>query len=41
MDVILLTHHTLEKHINAAILQIEALPTISGKIVRLRMEQLN
>jgi homoserine dehydrogenase len=41
VDVILLTHHTLEKYINAAITQIEALPTISGSIVRLRMEQLN
>ena len=41
VDVILLTHHTLEKYINAAISKIEALPTISGKIVRLRMEQLN
>jgi homoserine dehydrogenase len=41
VDVILLTHQTLEKHIDAAIARIEALPTISGKIVRLRMEELN
>jgi homoserine dehydrogenase len=41
VDVILLTHQTLEKHVDAAIARIEALPTISGKVVRLRMEELN
>ena len=40
-DIIMLTHRTLEKRINTAIAKIESLPTIQGKIVRLRMEELN
>ena len=40
-DIIMLTHRTLEKKINTAIAKIESLPTIQGKIVRLRMEELN
>jgi len=40
-DIIMLTHQTIEKNINAAILKIEDLPTIRGKIVRLRMEDLS
>ena len=40
-DIIMLTHRTLEKRINTAIAKIEGLPTIQGKIVRLRMEELN
>ncbi|HJV28171.1 MAG TPA: homoserine dehydrogenase [Aromatoleum sp.] len=39
-DIIMLTHSTLEKNANAAIASIEALPVVSGKIVRLRMESL-
>ncbi|HUX64250.1 homoserine dehydrogenase [Sulfuricella sp.] len=39
-DVILLTHETVEKHINQAIAKIEALPSISGKVTRIRMEAL-
>ncbi len=40
-DVILLTHLTVEKAINQAIAKIEALPTISGKVTRIRLEELN
>jgi homoserine dehydrogenase len=40
-DVILLTHITVEKSINQAIAKIEALPSISGKVTRIRMEALN
>ncbi len=40
-DVILLTHLTVEKSINQAIAKIEALPSISGKVTRIRMEALN
>ncbi|MDR2195751.1 MAG: homoserine dehydrogenase [Gallionellaceae bacterium] len=39
-DLILLTHLTREKHINAAIAKIEALPVVAGKVTRLRMEEL-
>jgi len=40
-DVILLTHETVEKHINQAIAKIEALPSISGKVTRIRLEELS
>jgi homoserine dehydrogenase len=39
-DVILLTHITVEKNIDQAIRQIEALPAITGKVTRIRMEEL-
>jgi homoserine dehydrogenase len=39
-DIILLTHDTEEKNVNAAIAKIEALATTRGKIVRLRLENL-
>ena len=39
-DIILLTHQTQEKNINAAIVAIEALNTVDGKVTRLRLEQL-
>src|SRR5574340_947804 len=41
VDVILLTHETVEKYINQAIAKIEALPSISGKVTRIRLEELN
>jgi len=41
VDIIMLTHETMEKHIEAAIKKIERLSTISGKVVRIRLEQLN
>ena len=40
-DIILLTHRTIEKNIDDAIAKIEALPTVRGKIVRIRLENLN
>jgi homoserine dehydrogenase len=40
-DIILLTHRTVEKNIDDAIARIEALPTVRGKIVRIRLEELN
>lgn len=39
-DLIMLTHQTREKRINAAIAKIEALKVISGKVVRIRLEEL-
>lgn len=39
-DIILLTHITVEKNIDQAIAKIEALPAITGKITRIRMEEL-
>jgi homoserine dehydrogenase len=40
-DIILLTHRTIEKRVVDAIAKIEALPTVNGKIVRIRLEELN
>ncbi len=39
-DLILLTHATLEKQINAALTQIEALPTVVAQAIKLRLEPL-
>ncbi len=41
VSVIMLTHLTIEKNINAAISRIEALPVVTGKVFRLRIEELN
>ncbi|MEM5428737.1 homoserine dehydrogenase [Cupriavidus oxalaticus] len=40
-DIIILTHITREKHVNAAIAKIEALQTVLSDVTRLRMEELN
>jgi homoserine dehydrogenase len=40
-DIILLTHRTIEKRVVDAIAKIEALPTVNGKVVRIRLEELN
>lgn len=40
VPIIMLTQRTLEKEMNAAIAEIEALPTVSGKINRIRLETL-
>ncbi|VVE15401.1 homoserine dehydrogenase [Pandoraea anhela] len=40
-DIIILTHQTLEKHINAAIGKIEAMDTVLSKVTRIRMEALS
>jgi len=39
-DIIMLTHQTREKCVDAAIARIEALPVVSGKLTRLRLEAL-
>ncbi len=41
VDVIILTHLAVEKDVNAAIAGIEALPTINGKVTRIRLETLD
>ena len=40
-DIVILTHMTQEKNMDAAIAEIEALPAIVGKLVKIRMEELN
>jgi homoserine dehydrogenase len=40
-DIILLTHQTQEKHVDAAIVRMEALATVSGRVTRIRLEQLS
>jgi homoserine dehydrogenase len=41
VDIIMLTHMTVEKHVDAAIKKIEGLPVVVGKVTRIRLEQLN
>jgi homoserine dehydrogenase len=41
VDIIMLTHRTIEKNVDAAIKKIEALPVVAGAITRIRLEQLN
>ncbi|NTV93886.1 MAG: homoserine dehydrogenase [Thiobacillus sp.] len=40
-DVVILTHVAKEKDVDAAIARIESLDSISGKVTRIRMEELN
>ena len=40
-DIILLTHVSIERQVVDAIAKIESLPTVNGKVVRIRMEELN
>jgi homoserine dehydrogenase len=40
-DIIMLTHQTQEKNVEAAIAKIEALPTVVGQITKIRLEQLS
>jgi homoserine dehydrogenase len=40
VDIIMLTHETREKNVNAAIRKIEALPVVNGKVTRIRLEEL-
>jgi homoserine dehydrogenase len=40
VDIIMLTHKTLEAHINSAMARIESLPVVSGKVTRIRLEEL-
>jgi homoserine dehydrogenase len=41
VDIIMLTHITVEKNIDLAMARMEALPSISGKVTRIRLEELN
>jgi homoserine dehydrogenase len=41
VDIIMLTHLTVEKNVNAALGKIEALPVVAGKVTRIRLEQFN
>jgi homoserine dehydrogenase len=41
VDIVMITHLALEKNINAAIAKIKKLPTMTGKVTRIRLEQLN
>jgi len=40
VDIIMLTHPAREKNVNAAMAKIEALPVVTGKITRIRLEEL-
>ena len=40
VDIVMLTHRALEKNVVEAMARIERLPTVLGKIVRLRLEEL-
>ena len=41
VDIIMLTHQTVEKRVNAALAKIEALPVVTGKVTRIRLEHLD
>ncbi|MBP6056846.1 MAG: homoserine dehydrogenase [Nitrosomonas sp.] len=41
VNVIMLTHLTVEKNINAAIARIESLSVVTNKVIRIRIEELN
>jgi homoserine dehydrogenase len=41
VDIIMLTHLTVEKNVDAAIARIEKLPVVVGPVVRIRLEELN
>ena len=41
VDIIMLTHLTVEKNVNSAIAKIENLPVVIGKVTRIRLEELN
>lgn len=40
-DIIILTHQTQEKFIESALLKIEGLPTVLGKVTKIRLEELS
>ena len=41
VDIIMLTHLTVEKNVDAAIARIEKLSVVVGKVIRIRLEELN
>jgi len=40
VDIVMLTHRAIEKNVNAAMKKIEKLPTVVGKVTRIRLEEL-
>jgi homoserine dehydrogenase len=40
VDIVMLTHRALEKNVNAAMARIERLPSVVGKVTRIRLEEL-
>jgi len=40
VDIVMLTHQAIEKNVDAAIARIEKLPTVIGKVTRIRLEEL-
>ena len=40
VDIIMLTHQAREKQVNSAIARIEGLPVVTGKVTRIRLEEL-
>jgi homoserine dehydrogenase len=41
VDIVMLTHRALEKNVNAAMKKIEKLPVVTGKVTRIRLEELS
>ena len=40
VDIVMLTHRALEKNVEQAMAKIERLPTVEGKVTRIRLESL-
>jgi homoserine dehydrogenase len=40
VDIVMLTHQAIEKNVDAAMARIEKLPTVVGKVTRIRLEEL-
>ncbi len=40
VDIVMLTHRAIEKNVNAALAKVEKLPTVLGKVTRIRLEEL-
>jgi homoserine dehydrogenase len=41
VNIIMLTHQTIEKNVDAALAKIEALPVVAGRVTRIRLEEFN
>src|SRR5262245_62006575 len=41
VDIVMLTHQAIERNVIAAMAKIEKLPTVLGKVTRIRLEELN
>jgi homoserine dehydrogenase len=40
VDIVMLTHRALERNVNRAMAKIEKLPVVTGKVMRIRLEEL-